>query len=340
MDLKTLKITWTFISSWNYWKETLLQKIFTYYLPTASALLETKNLSGFNVIVTGSTGGIGLHIAKEFAMAGANVIMACRNVKAAEVIASAWREEVSNSKNLNVEVMELDLISFSSIRRFADEWKQKAKPLHILINNAGILKIEESQKFTGEGLEQHMHVNHIASALLSLLLLPSLLKAPSARIINVNSVGHFFGVVEPQYWDSRIEESKFISFEAYGSSKLVQIMFLKALASKLFDNNKASVQCIAVNPGAVRTNLTPEKKDKLFFAFSPAQGARSAIFCATSDSVADNLDKGFAYYSCSCRPGKMAAKAEDMDSCLEVWQKTLDILELKDDYLSQVLDSQ
>ncbi|KAF5177983.1 Retinol dehydrogenase, partial [Thalictrum thalictroides] len=321
--------------------ETLLQKIFTYSLPSASLLLETKNLSGFNVIVTGSTGGIGLHIAKEFAMVGANVIMACRNVKAAEEIVSAWREEASNSKTLNVDVMELDLVSFSSVRRFADEWKQNAKPLHILINNAGILKIQESQKFTGEGFEQHMHVNHIAPALLTLLLVPSLLKAPSARIINVNSVGHLSGVVEPQYWNSsRIEESKFNSIEAYASSKLVQIMFLKALASKLFDNNKASIQCIAVNPGAVRTNLTPEPKDKLFFAFSPAQGARSAIFCATSDSVADNLVKGFAYYSSSCKPGKTAAKAEDMDSCLEVWQKTLDILQLEDDYVSQVLDSQ
>ncbi|KAF5189917.1 Dehydrogenase/reductase SDR family member FEY [Thalictrum thalictroides] len=327
------------MSSWEVWKESVFQKLFTYHLPPASALLQSKDLSGLNVIVTGSTSGIGLHTAKEIAMAGANVTMACRNVKAAKEIASMWKEEVHNIRVLNVEVMELDLVSFSSVRQFADEWEQRDKPLHLLISNAGMLALGESEKFTSEGLEQHMHVNHVAPSLLTLLLLPSLLKAPSSRIIHVNSVVHHLGVVEPQYWNSKSDQS-ICSIEAYASSKLVHMMFLKSLASKLSDRNNASIQCIAVHPGAVCTNLNEGSKRKIFFMYDAAEGSRSPIFCATSDSVTENLVKGFAYYSCSCKPGKVAAKAEDLDACSVVWQKTLDILELKDDYLSQVLDKQ
>ncbi|PIA41664.1 hypothetical protein AQUCO_02200238v1 [Aquilegia coerulea] len=273
-------------------------------------------------------------------MAGAHVIMACRNVNAANKIASMWREEVYNSRMPNVEVMELDLISISSVRRFADEWERRGEPLDILINNAGILKIEDAQRFTGDGIEEHMQVNHVAPALLTLLLLTSLRKAPSPRIINVSSVGHYSGVVEPQYWNSRIEEGKYNSMIAYGSSKLAHIMFLKVLAGKLLGQKQTSMQCFAVHPGAVCTNLNAGARMNLVFMFDGTEGARSVILCATSDSVTKNLVKGFAYYSCTCEPGKVSPKAEDMDSCFEIWQKTLDILDMKDDYLARLLDNQ
>ncbi|KAF9588981.1 hypothetical protein IFM89_017660 [Coptis chinensis] len=340
MDWKTeLMNIWELVRSWEILKETVFQKLITYYLPPTSSLLQFKDLSGLYVIVTGSTSGIGLHTAKEFAMAGAHVVMACRNVKAAKELASIWKEEAHNGRVLNIEVMELDLISFSSVRSFADQWKQREVPLHILINNAGLCNLEDGQKFTYGGIEQHIHVNHVATALLTLLLLPSLLRTPSSRIINVNSVGHHCGVVEPQYWNSKMEDKRFNCVRAYGSSKLAHIMFLKVLASKLSDQHKASIQCIAVHPGAVCTNLNGGTKQKLFFMFDADQGARSTIYCATSDSVAENLIKGFAYYSCSCKPGKLSPQAEDVDTCLEVWQKTMAILELKEDYLSEVLDS-
>ncbi|KAL5731706.1 NADP-retinol dehydrogenase [Ranunculus cassubicifolius] len=340
MSWKTqLRNTFELMTSWEIWKETFFQKLFTYHLPPTSSLLLSKDLSAVNAIVTGATNGIGFHIAKELAMAGACVTMACRNIEAAKQIASTWREEVQNTnKLLNIDVLELDLSSFDSVRRFADEWDRRAEPLHILVNNAGILQITEKQTYTSEGIEQHIHVNHVAPALLTLLLLPSLLKAPSSRVIHVNSVGHHIGVIEPQYWNSRAEEGKYTSTTFYASSKLAHIMFLKVLACKLLGLNKTSIQCIAVHPGAVSTNMSSQQSQKKsFFTYDANEGARSAVFCATSDSVSDNLIKGFAYYSCTCKPGKVSSKAEDTDACLDVWQKTLQLLDVKDDYLSQFL---
>ncbi|XP_043702807.1 dehydrogenase/reductase SDR family member FEY-like [Telopea speciosissima] len=316
-------------------KEIFGQKFLTCLLPP---YLLPNNVSGLSVIVTGATSGIGLQTAQELAKAGAHVIMACRNTKAANKIACQWKEEAQNSIVPNVEVMELDLLSFSSIRQFAAAWEQRAEALHILINNAGIYLMGEPQKFSDEGLEQHIQVNHIAPALLTLLLLPSLLRAPSSRIIHVNSVAHHCAVVESKYWNNRIEEHKFSSFKAYGSSKLAHIMFLKTLANKLMEQRKtSSIQCLAVHPGVVTTNLVPAFQKKAFWMFDAAEGARSVLYCATSADVETHLVKGFAYYSCNCKPARMSPHADDMDSCLEVWRKTMEILQLNPDYLSHLM---
>ncbi|KAL5701656.1 NADP-retinol dehydrogenase [Ranunculus cassubicifolius] len=340
MNWKTVLTLLELYSSWEAWRETFFQKLITYHLPPTSSLLVSKDLSSLTVIVTGSTNGLGFHVAKELAMAGAHVVMACRNVILAEQIASSWREEIcNNEKHVNIDVMELDLSSFASVRKFADEWDKLDVALDLLINNAGILQVEDVQKFTGDGIEQHIQVNHAAPALLTILMLPSLLKAPSSRIINVNSVGHLVGVVEPQYWNSRAKEENYVSMRAYGSSKLAQIMFLKVLANKLLDLNKTSIQCIAVHPGTVCSNLNSLLRKKHYFMFDADQGARSALYCATSDTVADNLVKGFAYYSVSCKPGKISSKSEDMDACLDVWQKTLELLDIGNDCLSPIFDN-
>ncbi|XP_042518960.1 dehydrogenase/reductase SDR family member FEY-like [Macadamia integrifolia] len=323
--------------TWNLWdmvKEIFCQKLLTYHLPPPSHLLP-NNLSGLSVIVTGATSGIGLQTARELAKAGAHVIMACRNTKAANNIACQWKIDAHNSRILDVEVMELDLLSLSSVQKFAATWEQREEPLHILINNAGIYLMGEPQKVSDEGLEQHIQVNHVAPALLTLLLLPSLLRAPSSRIINVNSVVHHFAVVEPKYWKSRIEEHKFSSFKAYGASKLAHLMFLKILANKLMEQRKTSIQCLAVHPGVVTTNLVPGFQKKSFWMFDPAEGARSVLFCATSNDVAGDLVKGFAYYSCNCKPGRISPHVADMDECLEVWKKTMEILQLNINYISQ-----
>ncbi|XP_010275077.1 PREDICTED: retinol dehydrogenase 12-like isoform X2 [Nelumbo nucifera] len=308
---------------WEMVKEMFCQKLLTCHLP--SSLVLPNHLSALTIIVTGATSGIGLETA--------------RNTKAANDIARQWRLEVHNSRSLKVEVMELDLLSLASVRRFAGVWEQRAMPLHVLINNAGVLLMGEPQRFSNDGLEQHIQVNHVAPALLTLLLLPSLLRAQASRIINVNSVAHHCAVVEPKYWNSKINECRFSGIKAYGASKLAHLMFLKILANKLLEQKiRASIQCIAVHPGIVTTNLVPGVKKKSFWMFDPTEGARSVLFCATSDDVARNLEKGFAYYSCNCKPGRVSPHAADMDSCLDVWQKTLDILQFNGDYLSHVIN--
>ncbi|XP_058071537.1 dehydrogenase/reductase SDR family member FEY-like isoform X1 [Magnolia sinica] len=326
---------------WEMVKEAFCQKLFTCHLPSSPHLLPDQ-FSSHSVIVTGATSGIGLHTAREVAMCGAHVTLACRNTKAAREIAHRWQQEAHASRVLHVEVMELDLLSLSSVRSFAAEWERRARPLHVLINNAGVFLMGEPQKFSDDGIEQHLQVNHVAPALLTLLLLPSLLRAPSSRIINVNSVAHHCAVVNPRQWESRIDEKKFSSIRAYGASKLAHLMFLKILASKLMDERKNCIQCIAVHPGIVTTNLVrtvPSFRRRSFWRFDPKEGARSVLFCVASADVAADLEKGFAYYSCNCKPARVSAQAADVDTCMEVWQKTLEIAGLNADYLTQVMDN-
>ncbi|KAK1304275.1 hypothetical protein QJS10_CPB11g01854 [Acorus calamus] len=329
---------------WEMMKEAFCQKIMTYHLPSPPLLLPNQ-FSGRTVIVTGATSGIGLHTARELAMAGAHVIMACRNVKAANELARVWEHESRVSgESARVEVMGLDLMSLSSVRCFAGEWERRGDPLHVLINNAGILHMGEPQRFSEDGIERHMQVNHVAPALLTALLVPSLLRVPTSRIINVNSVAHHCAVVDPKRWMGKTKgDDDFSGLRAYGESKLANLMFLKALASKLSYRRKTSIQCIAVNPGIVNTKLVqrpvPIPQWRLFWMFHPSQGARSVLFCATHQGVVDDLVDSFAYYTCNCKPAPTSAQVTDQEACLDVFRSTLEVLNTgTNKNLTQLLD--
>lgn len=195
--------------------EMLFQRIMASHLQNPLALPPVNDLT---CIVTGATSGIGREMARQLAEAGAHVVMAVRNPKAAHELINRWSESW-HGLPLNIEVMELDLLSLDSVVTFANAWNARLGPLNVLINNAGIFSIggssfygfclnlsfgtctqnqtvifffnllrAEPQKFSKDGYEEHMQVNHLAPALLSVLLLPSLIRGSPSRIINVNSV--------------------------------------------------------------------------------------------------------------------------------------------------------
>ncbi|CAI0406832.1 unnamed protein product [Linum tenue] len=166
--------------------EMLFQRILASHLQNPLPLPPVNDLT---CIVTGSTSGIGREIARQLAEAGAHVVMAVRNVRAGSELIQKWQTEwAGKGLPLNIEVMELDLLSLESVVRFAEAWNATSRPLNVLINNAGIFAIGEPQKFSRDGYEEHMQVNHLAPALLSILLLPSLIRGSPSRIVNVNSV--------------------------------------------------------------------------------------------------------------------------------------------------------
>jgi NAD(P)-dependent dehydrogenase (short-subunit alcohol dehydrogenase family) len=119
--------------------------------------------------------------------------------------------------------MELDLLSLDSVVKFADAWNARMAPLHVLINNAGIFSIGEPQRFSKDGYEEHMQVNHLAPALLAVLLLPSLLRGSPSRIVNVNSVMHTVGFVDAEDMNLTSGKRKFTSLMGYSNSKLAQV---------------------------------------------------------------------------------------------------------------------
>lgn len=328
---------------WEMAKDALCQKLFASHLPPNLPLPDLKHVS---CVVTGATSGIGLHTARELAMAGAHVIMACRNTKIASELAQEWerQQKQANRDPLSIEVLELDLMSLSSVRSFAANLVSRQVPLHILINNAGIYKMGEPQQFSKDGNEQHMQVNHLGPALLTILLLPLLLKTGGAsRIVNVNSAAHHCAVLDPEDLNLKWKKNSFNCIAAYGASKLAHLMFLSALSSKLPAHAKIDV--IAVHPGIVSTNLVgviaSNYSNKSFWRFDAAEGARSVLFCATTAKIprndinqihivggrkAQDGSTQFAYYRYDCKPAKVCRQAKDRAVSLQVWDKTLGLL--------------
>ncbi|KAG6745683.1 hypothetical protein POTOM_050184 [Populus tomentosa] len=240
--------------------EMLFQRIMASHLQNPLSLPPINNLT---CIVTGSTSGIGLQIARQLAESGAHVVMAVRNTKAAHDLIHKWQSEWTGlGLPLNIEVMELDLLSLESVSRFAEVWNARMGPLHVLINNAGIFSIRGywqfpsitgPQKFSKDGYEEHMQVNHLAPALLSILLLPSLIRGSPSRIINVNSVMHYIGFVDTEDMNVISGKRKYTSLVGYTGSKLAQVMFSSVLHRRLPAESGISVLC--VSPGVVQTNV-------------------------------------------------------------------------------------
>ncbi|KAL3754919.1 hypothetical protein ACJRO7_002067 [Eucalyptus globulus] len=326
---------------WETAKEITLQRIQL----RSAALLIPNQLDGLCVIVTGSTNGIGYHTARELAFAAAHVIMACQRVDGAKKIAERWKEDTGDVKTLHVEVMELDLLSLSSVRQFTAKWDQSGKPLHILINNAGILLLG--------GNLWRMDSRSIFKLITSapccspFFCSHSMLKANSASIVNVNSTGHHWGAVEPKSWKiGAKEERKFSSSMSYGSSKLAQAKFppqhifkhaahvSKGLGAKLISKAKISVLCVAAHPGIVESNLRwlfdafsrlSNGRMRGFWMLDPSEGARNSLFCSVGADVPFNTTENFAYYS-QCTHGRMSSLADDTKKCSRVWDETLHFL--------------
>ncbi|KAF5730384.1 hypothetical protein HS088_TW20G00757 [Tripterygium wilfordii] len=340
------------LRGWMYLaQEMLFQRIMASHLHNPLPLPPINDLT---CIVTGSTSGIGREIARQLAQAGAHVVMAVRNRKAAQELIQKWQNEWSGmGLPLNIEVMELDLLSLESVVRFAEAWNARLGPLHVLINNAGIFSIEESQKFSKDGNEAHMQVNHLAPALLSLLLLPSLIRGSPSRIVNLNSVMHYVGFVDPEDMNIVSEKRKYTSLVGYASSKLAQVMFSSVLHKRLPAESGICVLC--VSPGIVQTNVARDLSKIVqaayhlipYFVFSPQEGSRSALFASTDPQVPEYCEllksdewPVCAFISQDCRPTNPSEEAHNIKTCYEVWEKTLEMVGLPLDVVERLLEGE
>lgn len=192
-------------------------------------------------VVTGSNSGIGFETAKELAVQGFKVIMVCRNLEKARVSAQAIKE----CAEANIEIMQVDLASFTSIKAFAASFLKNNERLDILINNAGLFS-ERAEK-TEDGFEMTMGVNHLGTYMLTRLLLPVVLQTEEARIVNIASKAGFYGNInmnKPFHGPH--------GFPGYSASKLAQIWFTMSLANELRDRG---ILVAAVSPGRGATNI-------------------------------------------------------------------------------------
>jgi NAD(P)-dependent dehydrogenase (short-subunit alcohol dehydrogenase family) len=252
---------------------TLIKSIYG-FRSTALEVIEGIELSGKKAIVTGAASGIGLETARTLAIAGADVTLAVRNLEAGKKIASELITETAKAK---IEVVYLDLINQDSIKHFVESWKG---PLHILINNAGVMALPERQQ-SPEGWEMQFASNHLGHFALSIGLHDALAAAGNARIVVVSSAAHLLSPVV--FDDIQFDFRAYEPWAAYGQSKTANILFSVAVSKHWA---KDGIVANALNPGAIATNLQRHVGGKLKtppeFQKTPQQGAATSVFLATS----------------------------------------------------------
>jgi NAD(P)-dependent dehydrogenase (short-subunit alcohol dehydrogenase family) len=257
---------------------------------TTADIIKDKDLSGTTAIVTGGYAGIGLETTKTLAAAGARVWVPARDIrKATEALAGI----------AGVTVQPMDLMDPASIDRFAGLFLATEQPLHLLINNAGIMWVPLRRD--ARGYESQLSTNHLGHFQLTARLWPALKKAGAARVINVSSFGHQIAPFD--FKDPNFENRTYETLQGYGQSKTANILFSVELDRR---GQAFGVRAYSLHPGAViGTHLGREAPMALFQQMgthdadgnifpevaarlkNPQQGASTTLWCATSPMLAD-----------------------------------------------------
>ncbi|MET0858779.1 MAG: SDR family NAD(P)-dependent oxidoreductase [Telluria sp.] len=243
------------------------------FASTADEVLRGIDLSGQRAIVTGGSSGIGIDTARVLAAAGAEVTLAVRNVEAGNMVAQALNAAGGHD---NVHVACIDLSEQSSVKAFVAAWQG---PLHMLINNGGIMALPELA-LTREGWEMQFATNFVGHFSLTVGLHGALAAANGARVVSVSSSGNLFSPV--LFDDPHFAFMPYDPFVAYGQSKSACALLAVEVTSRWAADG---IVANALNPGAIATNLqkhtgglkTPEARRK-----NTAQGAATSVLLAAS----------------------------------------------------------
>ena len=292
---------------------------------TARQALRDVSLRGKVAVVTGAGAGLGSETARVLALAGAQVVMACRNVPAAEQLASRLRAGLPAGAG-PLEVMALDLASLASIRAFARDLCARHPRLHLLINNAGVMATPLGR--TADGFELQMGTNHIGHFLLTTLLLDALRAAAPARVVVVASRAHRRGSREDMLatldGDPHHEKRRYRPMAVYGDSKLANILFTRALAGRLAGTG---VTALCLHPGVIATDLSKHmglggviyRAIGPLFLKSVEQGAATTIFAATAPEL---TEAHAGIYLADCNQADPTPTASDPELAERTWSLT------------------
>lgn len=252
---------------------------------TTTDVIKGIDLTGKIAIVTGGNTGIGLETTKVLAAAGATVIVPARDLEKA----------LTNLQGVpGVEVESMDLGNPASIDAFANRFLASDRPLHLLINNAGIMWVPLRRD--SRGFESQLAVNYLAQFQLTARLWPALRKAHGARVVNVSSHGHQFAPFH--FEDPNFLHRDYETLQGYGQSKTAVNLFSLELDNRA---QQFGVRAYSLHPGSIGgTELGREAPLELFqqMGFVDAagnllpevaaslktipQGAATTVWCATS----------------------------------------------------------
>ena len=281
------------------------------------------SMHGKVVVITGSNIGIGKETAVGVAALGATVVLACRNQEKAAAAAAEVKERSAND---DVHLVALDLSDLASVQAAAEDILARWDNLHVLINNAG--GTWSDRQVTKQGIELTFGVNHLGHFLLTNLLLPRLTASAPSRIINLASVGHHMAFRGMRFDDLQ-SEKRYAAMEAYGRSKLANVLFSRELAKRL---EGTGVTANAVHPGPVRSGFGMDGDlkgltglgNKLIrpFEISSAAGAKTSVFLATSPAVEGKT----GLYWVRSKPGHMSAQARNDEQATQLWDASEKLL--------------
>jgi retinol dehydrogenase 12 len=258
------------------------------------------DLDGRTFLVTGANTGIGKETVRGLAGRGAKVFLACRSEAKGR---SAIEEIVTQTGNRTLELLTLDLRDLASVRACAQAFLATGQPLHVLVNNAGIAG---ARGMSQSGFEMMFGTNHVGPFLLTALLLDRLRESAPARIVNVASAAHY-SASGIDYSAIRKPTKTVTGMPEYSVSKLANILHAQELARRLDGDG---VTTYALHPGEIASDIWrrvpwPVRPLMKLRMASPAEGARTPLYCATSPEVAG--ESGRYYDDCRARDPSAAA---------------------------------
>ncbi|XP_054933554.1 retinol dehydrogenase 11-like isoform X1 [Dermacentor andersoni] len=289
------------------------------------------SMEGSTVVVTGATSGVGKETALELARRGARVVIGCRNLQKARLVA----QEIFDRTQQRVIVKHLDMNSLKSVRHFCDDVIKTEDRLDVLINNAGAIGHSKKVKLTEDGFEEIFQANYLAPLLLTVLLLDLLKKSSPSRVINVASDFHRLGEVGNVADKARGVNSVANPTAVYGNAKLALCMVTVALADRL---RGTGVTVNSLHPGAVKTHIVDEGPGVRKFLFelilgikgkTPQEGAQTSVRLA----VDPELEQTSGEYFENCAPAAAryrSAHLADHRLADEVLRSSLELLGWRD----------
>ncbi|MCF7823304.1 MAG: SDR family NAD(P)-dependent oxidoreductase [Candidatus Marinimicrobia bacterium] len=311
---------------WSRWHQKIKQRI-NLIRKTNWTTDNIPDQSGRVVIITGANSGIGFEAAKALTAKNALVILAVRNQSKGEAAAAHIASEVPGAK---LSVHMLDVANLASVKAFADKMKADYKQLDLLINNAGIMVPPYGK--TVDGFESQFGTNHLGHFTLTAQLYDLLKSTSNSRIVNVSSNAHKMGKINLD--DLNWENRKYVSWTAYGDSKIANLYFTYELARKIQAAGH-HVMVTAAHPGLTSSNLAKGAGIRFFnslFAQSGSMGALPTLMAAT-DPSAKNGDyfgpsklSGWRGYPKRVFSNKAS---HDTDIAARLWEISQDMTQVK-----------
>lgn len=255
---------------------------------TASEVLKGIDLAGKNAVVTGGYSGIGIETVRALVGAGARVTVPARRVEAAE----AALGDIAG----DIEIASMDLGDIASARKFAADYSDTGRSLHILINNAGIMACPETR--IGPDWESQFGVNHLGHMAMTLGLAQSMQKAGGSRLVCLSSTAH--AMTDVHWDDPHFKAHDYDKWQAYGQAKSANALFAKGVDTR---GKEYGVRAFSVHPGGIFTPLQRHLPDEEMVALgwknadgtippqieamfkTPEQGASTSVWAATSEKL-------------------------------------------------------